>query len=320
MEQRIVALKIAGEHIMGAGVPIGAVGSHDEVLLEMDFRPSRLWVGTTRRAIFSNALGEDRTVIILGTNLLAEGQSEVYLVPVPQQAKSVAGECFLTVEGFVRDETTGKECIRCVTQEAAFRVLPSKLYYNDDTPVTPSQAEQLQAEIDHIKGDIVEAAKAADAKEAAQEAQAAAEQARDEAEAAAAAAADQAVQAASTELDGYVAQAEGAARNAAQSAQSAGGSASVAGEAQKAAKVSEKEAIAQAERARREADRAKQAAGGEFLTAVDMEDQLAEHLRIGEAELMKAMPIGGALFVTGGETPEGLVPEGELDKTWEASY
>lgn len=156
MEQNIVKLQISNEYIQGSGVSVGAVGSHDDVLLEMDFRPSAVWSGTTRRAIFANALGENRTVIVLTTNLLEEGQGEIYLVPVPQQAKDVAGECFLTVEGFVTDGS-GKEIVRCVTEEARFRVLPSKLYTNDSAPVTPSQAEQLQAEIDSIKTTIVNA-------------------------------------------------------------------------------------------------------------------------------------------------------------------
>ena len=156
MEQNIVKLQISNEYIQGSGVSVGAVGSHDDVLLEMDFRPSAVWAGTTRRAIFANALGENRTVIVLTTNLLEEGQGEIYLVPVPQQAKDVAGECFLTVEGFVTDGS-GKEIVRCVTEETRFRVLPSKLYTNDSAPVTPSQAEQLQAEIDSIKTTIVNA-------------------------------------------------------------------------------------------------------------------------------------------------------------------
>lgn len=413
MEQRIIPLKIAGERVTGAGVTIGAVGSHDEVLLEMDFRPSRLWVGTTRRAIFSNALGEERTVIILTTDRLAEGQSEVYLVPVPQQAKTVAGECFVTVEGYVAD-AQGKEIIRCVTEEARFRVLPSKLYYNTDTPLTPSQLEQLQTEIDSIKADIVDAAKAADAKEAAQAAQTAAEEAQTGAEtaatqaqqsaaaaqgsqtaadqsataaqeaaaqarqsataaqtaqagaeaaeeeataqAAAAQAAQTAAQTAQTGAQTAASQAQQSAQEAATAATQAAGelqgemagyisiarqlnvqtqfhmlqasNARVAAESAKAdaesakagAKTSEEEAAAQADRAAREADRAKQAAGAEFLTAVDMEDELADHLLIGEAELMKTMPIGGALFVTDGEAPEGLVTETDLDKSWEESY
>lgn len=160
MEQRIVKLQIANEYIVGGGVSIGAVGSHDDVLLEMDFRSSALWAGTTRRAIFSNALGENRTPIILTTNLLAEGHSEVYLVPVPVEAKDVAGECFLTVEGYIGEGAT--EILRVVTEETTFRVLPSKLYYNENPSVTPTEAEQLQAEIDEIKETIVEATNARD--------------------------------------------------------------------------------------------------------------------------------------------------------------
>ena len=158
MEQRIVKLQIANEYIVGSGVSIGAVGSHDDVLLEMDFRSSALWAGTTRRAIFSNALGENRTPIILTTDLLAEGHSEVYLVPVPAEAKDVAGECFLTVEGYIGEGES--EIVRVVTEEATFRVLPSKLYHNENPSLTPSEAEQLQAEIDAIKETVAEVANA----------------------------------------------------------------------------------------------------------------------------------------------------------------
>ena len=159
MEQRLIPLQITNEFISGAGVSVGAVGSHDDVLLEMDFRGSTNWDGTTRRAIFSNALGENRTPVILTTDLLAEGHADVYLVPMPAEAKTVAGECFLTVEGYIGEGKS--EIVRIVTEEVTFRVLPSKLYTNDNAPVTPSQAEQLQKEIDEIKDDIADAAAAA---------------------------------------------------------------------------------------------------------------------------------------------------------------
>ena len=157
MEQRIVKLQIANEYIVGAGVPVGAVGSHDDVLLEMDFRSSALWAGTTRRAIFADALGVPVTPIILTTNLLEEGQSDVYLVPVPAEAKTAAGECFLTVEGYIGEGES--EIVRVVTEEATFRVLPSRLYTGEST-LTPDAAEQLQAEIDAIKEAVAEVANA----------------------------------------------------------------------------------------------------------------------------------------------------------------
>ena len=186
MEQNIIKLEISNEYILGSGVSIGAVGSHDDVLLEMDFRPSKVWAGTTRRAIFSNALGEQQTLVLLGCDLLAEGQEDVYLVPVPPEAKTVAGECFLTVEGIFVN-SAGQEVVRCVTEEARFRVQPSKLYTGEETPVTPSQAQQLQVEIDRIKTGIVEAkAAGAAAAESEKNAKASEDAAADSAEAAAA--------------------------------------------------------------------------------------------------------------------------------------
>lgn len=154
MEQRIVTIQLRDEFVVGAGVSIGAAGSHDDVLLEMDFRDSPTWAGTTRRAIFSNALGENRTPIILTTDLLEEGHSEVYLVPVPAEAKEVAGECFLTVEGFIGEGELEK--VRIVTEEAKFRVLPSKLYTNDNPSLTPTEAEQLQKEVDAFKESVAQ--------------------------------------------------------------------------------------------------------------------------------------------------------------------
>lgn len=159
MEQRIIQLAVRNEYILGAGVEIGAVGSHDEVLLELDFRGSRNWHGLTKKAIFYDALGENPTTILLTTNLLAQGQTEVYYVPVPYEAKTVAGDSILTLEGVEVDGESEK--LRIVTREATFRVLPSKRYFTDPAPVTPTQAEQLQAEIDEIKTDIVAAAESA---------------------------------------------------------------------------------------------------------------------------------------------------------------
>lgn len=153
MEQRIIPLQIADEYIMGAGGSVGAVGSHDDVLLEMDFRSSAQWAGTTRRAVFADALGVPVTPIILTTNLLEEGQSDVYLVPVPAEAKTAAGECFLTVEGYIGEGES--EIVRIVTEEVTFRVLPSRLY-TGESAITPDAAEQLQAEIDEIKEEIAE--------------------------------------------------------------------------------------------------------------------------------------------------------------------
>ena len=155
MEQRIIKLSVKNEYILGEGVVIGAAGSHDEVLLELDFRASPVWHGTTKKAIFYDAMYKNPATILLTTNLLAAGQTDVYYVPVPQAAKTAAGDCFLTVEGTVVEGSgeNAKETVRVTTKEARFPVLPNKRYLNE-TPITPTQAEQLQAEIEDIKNTV----------------------------------------------------------------------------------------------------------------------------------------------------------------------
>ncbi len=163
MEQRIIKLSVKNEYILGEGVVIGAAGSHDEVLLELDFRASPVWHGTTKKAVFYDALGTNPTTILLTTDKLVSGETEVYRVSVPAEAKGQAGKCFLTIEGIITSGET--ERVRVVTEAAQFDVLQSRRYeqMSDPKPVTPTQAEQLQAEIDDIKSTVSEAKDSADA-------------------------------------------------------------------------------------------------------------------------------------------------------------
>lgn len=262
MEQRIIQLAVRNEYILGAGVEIGAVGSHDEVLLELDFRGSRNWHGLTKKAIFYDALGENPTTILLTTNLLAQGQTEVYYLPVPYEAKTVAGDSILTLEGVEVDGESEK--LRIVTREATFRVLPSKRYFTDPAPVTPTQAEQLQAEIDEIKTDIVIAAESAeaakDSEEAAAKSEAAAANSANAAESSSMRAQDSATAAA-----GSAAEASNSAVNAASSAETALGQATLAEVSANAASVFAGEAANKAAEAKKDAA----AAAGSAETAAE---------------------------------------------------
>ena len=235
MEQRIIRLAVRGDYIIGAGAEIGAAGSHDEVILELDFRASPVWHGLAKKAVFYDALGQTPTTILLTTDLLADGQTEVYCLPVPYAAKTAAGDCFLTLEGAVIEGSgeTASEKVRIVTGEATFQVLPSKRYLTDPAPVTPTQAEQLQAEIDDIKDTIADAktaaaaaavsetnAKASETKAAASESAAAASEANAAASKAAAETASGAAQTAQGKAEAAQSAAETAGR-AAKAAQSA---------------------------------------------------------------------------------------------------
>jgi hypothetical protein len=147
IEKRIIVLEIKDEYILGDGVSVGAQGSHDDVVLRMEF--SSAWSETTKRVEWINAFGESVGVTIITPLMLHK--ENVYDVAVPAAVKEHGGKITLTVQGVIIDEVTGVETVKITTEEAHFRVLKSFSGITEQDDVMPSQAEQLQAEIDAIK-------------------------------------------------------------------------------------------------------------------------------------------------------------------------
>lgn len=169
---RIIRCEVENEFIRGAGVVIGAAGSHDDVELELSFSP--MWDGTSKKIVWFDALGEQAVVTALGTDLLAAGETETYRVSVPAEAKAVEGDMMLTIRGVhVAD---GVEQRAVVAATARFKVLPALWdpLAVESSDVTASQADQLRQEIETIKSDIADAAKASAALAETQKAAAAA--------------------------------------------------------------------------------------------------------------------------------------------------
>lgn len=160
--QKIISCKVTDEYVQGTGAVIGAVGSHDDAALELSF--SSIWDGTTKRIVWFDALGQNPTLTVLTTDLLVPGELEVYRVPIPGEAKTVAGNMMMSIRGVIIGED-GMEEKAVVSATATFVVLES--VWSDDASesedITPSQAEQLQAEVDAIKGDISKAVHGVDA-------------------------------------------------------------------------------------------------------------------------------------------------------------
>ena len=159
MYRRVIQCQITNEYVKGAGVPVGAAGSHHDVALELSFSP--MWEGSTRTIIWYDALMQNPTLTMLTPNLLKEGETEVYIVPIPAEPKAEPGEMTMTIKGvFVED---GIETSATLSTSCKFTVLPSD--YDEDAEeaqdVNPTLAEQLQAEIEKVKEDIVDARAAA---------------------------------------------------------------------------------------------------------------------------------------------------------------
>lgn len=273
---KTILCQVADEFIRGAGLVVGAAGSHHDVSLELVF--SDLWSGYTKSVTWIDADGLNPTLTILTTDLLKPGTLNTYVVPIPAEPKAKPGDMTMTIKGVMVTPESGTESSAILTVAATFRVMESK--WDGDAQaggdVNATQAEQLQQQIDTVLNTISEAgesavaafgsaqraetaaaqakasASAAQSSEtaadtsaaAAQAAQQAAESARDTAVSAAGSAAVNAVDAVRGELQGYITDAQ-TAKTGAEAAKAASETAKIAAEAAKtAAKTSETNAEA----------------------------------------------------------------------------
>ena len=139
---RIISLSVEDMYIKYTGEAFGATGSHNAVTLRMTFGPA--WEGTAKTAYFTDALGNASVALVLGLDTLVDG---AYEVDVPSEALKTAGVATITIKGvLVSGETTTKAI---TTAAGHFRVLDSELPDSAGSAgaITPSDKDQLQAEI-----------------------------------------------------------------------------------------------------------------------------------------------------------------------------
>lgn len=139
---RKISLSIEDIYIKYAGEAFGATGSHNALTLRMIFGSA--WDGTAKTAYFTDALGSASVSIVLGLDKLVGG---AYEIDVPSEALKYAGKATVTIKGVL---TSGDTTTKAITTAAGhFRVLDSELPESAGNAgtITPSDKEQLQAEI-----------------------------------------------------------------------------------------------------------------------------------------------------------------------------
>ena len=156
---RTIPLKIQNEYITGDKGMIGAAGSHNDVILRMEF--SGMWDGLTKMVQFRDALGEATIEVLLTADMLEADDTSVYLVPVPNGAKKYAGEMTLCIKGAA--VSAQKETRATLAVYGRFTVAESKWNADAETEadVPASNVEKLQGQIDNVLATIVDARKAA---------------------------------------------------------------------------------------------------------------------------------------------------------------
>lgn len=139
---RKISLSIEDIYIKYDGEAFGATGSHNALTLRMIFGSA--WDDTAKTAYFTDALGSASVSIVLGLDKLVGG---AYEVDVPAEALKYAGEATVTIKGVL---TSGDTTTKAITTAAGhFRVLDSELPESAGNAgtITPSDKDQLQAEI-----------------------------------------------------------------------------------------------------------------------------------------------------------------------------
>ena len=219
--KRRIEVKVDGSHLTKDSATAGVQHEANSTLLRIKFDES--WDGMAKSVTWWNANGLNPVVRVLTADMLEDinTNTRVYLCPIPGEPLEVAGMCTLVIDGFL----DGKRQ-RSVSDQLKVTAAPYAAYAGSAADPTPTQAEQLQVQIDTLMQDI---------RDEVVKAVTSAQSAKDSAESA-----------------GYMA------TNAAESV------GYVAADAE-AAKAAATKATSEANRAKAEADRAAGAAGGEFV-------------------------------------------------------
>jgi hypothetical protein len=151
---RTITVSVLDEVIKASSNIAGAAGSYNAVTLEITF--SDAWDGLSRKVYFYNAKGGGLVYVLLTPAHLKEGTTNVYQLPIPAEPLAYEGDMTMTIKGYLLNGT--EESIVMLTMQKAFKVYASGYADTSAGPAepTPTQAEQLQAQIDALAAGIAD--------------------------------------------------------------------------------------------------------------------------------------------------------------------
>ena len=155
---RIIEIKVNGNYLTKDNRYAGVQHEANATKLHIEFDEG--WDGYAKKVTFWNALGLNPVERTLTTDLL-ENLAEsrfIYLCPIPGEAMTEAGELTFVVDGWANG-------VRQRSVEDHLTVRPAEFIEQANQPVdpTPTQAEQLQVQIDTMLDDVQEKAASIDA-------------------------------------------------------------------------------------------------------------------------------------------------------------
>ena len=175
---RIIEVKVNGNYLTKDSRIAGVQHEANATNMRIEFDAG--WDGFAKKVTFWDANGMNPVERTLTADLLEDitVSARIYLCPIPGEAMAESGECTFIIDGYV----DGKRQ-RSISDTMEVRYAPFIEEAGEPSDPTPTQAEQLQVQIDTILEDMAEEAiKAVNAKTAAETAQTAAETAQGKAE------------------------------------------------------------------------------------------------------------------------------------------
>lgn len=162
---RIIEVKVRGNYLSKDNNIAGMQGEVNARALHITFDEG--WDGCAKTVTFWNALGGNPVKRILTADLLDDlaESTRAYTCKIPGEAMEYAGEMKFVIDGYAEDGETATTAMRQRSAEAYLVVkkADSAPDAGDPADPTPSQAEQLQVQIDTILGDMQEQAQSAEA-------------------------------------------------------------------------------------------------------------------------------------------------------------
>ena len=149
---RIINVKVGGNYLSKDSKNAGVKGEGNVTKLRITFDEG--WDEYAKTVTFFDAHGNNPVKRIQGVDLIEDivNDTRTYITPIPPEPLAIAGELTFVIDGYV----DGKRQ-RSIADKLVVKDSPDTDNAGEPTDPTPTQAEQLQKEIDGIKNTIQEA-------------------------------------------------------------------------------------------------------------------------------------------------------------------
>lgn len=146
---RIINVKVGGNYVSKDNKNAGVTNEAEVTRLRITFDEG--WDGYAKTVTFWDALGGNPVKRTLTADLLENivESTRVYLVPIPKEPLVKEGKIEFVIDGYI----DGKRQ-RSMAESLEVKYSPSADDAGEPTDPTPSQAEQLQGQIDTLLDDI----------------------------------------------------------------------------------------------------------------------------------------------------------------------